>query len=162
MRDTVIEDYDLGKNPLMKLCLRCQTEFAFRANKKFCSANCRKRSGEIKQNSTLSNETWRRNMEFFDRAARMAECLYSLPPPQRPEYLSTIIAMARSGEDRSLRDLLSNKILLDPTNSWGNHLSGNRGRSYGSIAQAAEAFCRENWNASVKDVVYGRKLGCFL
>ena len=27
MRDTVIEDYDLGKTPLIKLCLRCQTEF---------------------------------------------------------------------------------------------------------------------------------------
>ena len=157
MRDTVIEDYAPGKSPVIKLCIRCKTEFPFRANKKFCTTNCRRRHGEVKQNSFMSNETRRRNMEFFERAARMAERLFMLPPPHRPDHLSEIIEKARSGEDTSLRDLLSNKVLLDPSNSWGNHLRGNRGRSYGSIAQAAEAHCREYWNASVRDVVYCRK-----
>ena len=159
MSDTVVEDCEYEKHRKTKLCIRCDTEFLFRANKKFCSANCRRRHGEAPQNSLMSPEKRRRNLEFFDRASRIAEQYFRLIPQDRDNYMLDLIWIARSGEDKSLRDILTNKLLLDPTNNFGNHLRGNRGRSYGSIAQAAQAYCRKFLNASVKDVVYGRASG---
>jgi len=156
MSDTVVENCEYEKQRNTKLCIRCDTEFLFRANKKFCSANCRRRHGEVTQNSLMCREKRRRNLEFFDRASCIAEQYFRLIPQDRDDYMLRLIWIARSGEDKSLRDVLTNKLLLDPSNNLGNHLRGNRGRSYGSIAQAAQAYCRKFWNASVKDVVYGR------
>lgn len=158
MSDTIVEDYPSKKPQTAKFCLRCEIQFPFKKNKIFCSSNCRKRHSEVTQNSFISPEKKRRNMEFFERASRIAEQHFRLMPQDRDSHISDLIEMARSGEDKSLRDILSNKVLLDATNSWGNHLRGNRGRSYGSIAQAAEAYCWKFWKASVKDVVYGRTL----
>ena len=156
MRDTFIEDYGYENEQKTKRCIRCEAEFPFRSNKKFCSPNCRKRHSEVKQNSYSSPRKHRNNTELFDSAARIAEMYFMLPITERDGFMADLIRSARSGENKRMRDILSNKVLLDTTNNWGNPLKGRRGRSYGSIAQAAKSYCRRYWDASVKDVVYGR------
>lgn len=156
MQDILIEDENSTELPKTAHCIRCEKEFLFRANKKFCSSNCRRRHSEPQQNSFFSPIKWRNNMELFDRASRIAEIYFNLPPPKRDGFMAELISSARSGQDKRLRDILSNKILLDPTNNWGNPFRGKRGKSCGSIATAAKSYCWTYWNASVKDVIHGR------
>ena len=156
MCDTVIENYQSTELQNTKFCMRCEIEFPFKKNKKFCSPNCRKRHSEVPQNSFFSSEKRRHNIELFDSASRLAEMYFMLPITERDGFMADLIRSARSGENKRMRDILSNKVLLDTTNTWGNPFKGRRGRSYGSITQAAKSYCRRYWDASVKDVVYAR------
>ena len=56
---------------------QCNNIVVGRVNKKFCTSNCRKRHSEPKRNSQESPTKRRENAEFFDRALRLAEDLYS-------------------------------------------------------------------------------------
>jgi len=59
-----------------RYCPQCNNIFVGRANKKFCTSNCRKRHSEPKRNSQESRTKWRENAEFFDRALRLAEMFH--------------------------------------------------------------------------------------
>lgn len=139
----------------LSICPQCSKHFKFRKSKTYCSANCRQYACRPKQNSKCSPTTRQENRMFFDFGLRLAEQLYSLPPEERLGYTKSLIDEARAG-NTSLRELLSNYKLLhpDPQNErWMFH----RGcRSYCTIAQAAQNYCKRYWNANVGDVVYGR------
>ena len=74
-----------------RYCPQCNNIVVGRANKKFCTSNCRKRHSEPKRNSQESRTKWRENAEFFDRALRLAEDLYSKPPAERDDYMKLLI-----------------------------------------------------------------------
>ena len=82
-----------------RYCPQCNNIVVGRANKKFCTSNCRKRHSEPKRNSQESRTKWRENAEFFDRALRLAEDLYSKPPAERDDYMKVLIDIAREGKD---------------------------------------------------------------
>ena len=60
-----------------RYCPQCKNIVVGRANKKFCTSNCRKRHSEPKRNAHESPTKRSENAEFFDRALRLAEDLYS-------------------------------------------------------------------------------------
>ena len=155
MRDEIIRYCSANSRQLVGSCVNCSTEFRFRSNKKFCSSNCRKRYGETKKNSVSSPTKWRANMELFDSASRIAEIYFQLPVPERDKFMCNLIEQARSGENKRMRQVLSNKVLLDKTNNWGNPYKGKRGKAFGSIAQEAQSYCQIHWGANVRAVVYG-------
>lgn len=140
----------------VRCCIRCRMAIEGRLNKKFCSSNCRKRSSEPKRNSQESPTKRRENMEFFERAKRLAEELYLVPPPERLGFMSGLIAFARTQDDAQLKDILSNYILLHPHPKNDTFLFPKSSPSYCTIAQAASNYCKRYWRANVKDVVYWR------
>lgn len=84
----------------------------------------------------------------------MADSYYNLPPFERLGHMKELVDEARGGNSK-LRNLLSNYYLRHPSESdkWL-HARGSRG--YGTIAQAANAYCWRYWGTHVTDVVYNR------
>lgn len=85
----------------------------------------------------------------------MGETYYRLPPQERLGHMQQLIQEARDGNTQ-LRELLSNWKLrhLHPENDSWMFPFGRR--SYGTIAQEAQSYCRRFWGANVDDVVYDR------
>ena len=138
------------------VCDRCGETFPFRANKRFCSSNCRKRSSEGKRNSNSSVAKRRENTEFFERSIRLAEVLYSAPPYERLGIMRGLIEEARKGEDRQLMDILTNQRLMKPNPEQDKWLFYKRSKSYCTITQAANNYCKRFWKADARAVIYGR------
>ena len=116
---------------LIRHCPNCGHPICGRPNKKFCSANCRKRSSEPLQNSYESSEKKKRNLVLFDSASRLAEIYFQKPPIERLALMRDYVTMAREGNTK-MREILSNSYLMDKKNDCGNPYKGKRGRSYGS------------------------------
>ena len=85
----------------------------------------------------------------------MAATLYSLPPSERLGHMKVLIDEARAGNTQ-LREILSNHKLLHPDPFGDVWLFYRRSRSYCTIAQAANNYCKRYWKANVSDVVYCR------
>ena len=92
-------------------------------------------------------------MRLFDSASRVAELYFKRLPFDRLGLMREYIALAKQGNGK-MRDILSNKYLLDRTNNYGNPFKGKRGKSFGSLAQACEKYCRRYWNAPAREVIY--------
>ena len=153
----VIEDDDIiPAKKTKRLCPRCSSEVTGRPNKIFCTSNCRKRHSEPKRNSYSSPTKRRENQEFFDRALRLGEGLYGIPPNQRLGYIKDLIDHARLGEDCQLQDILSNYKLLHPHPHNDRHLFPKHWRSYRTIAQATYNYCKRFWRKEVRLVVYNK------
>ena len=89
-------------------CFVCGTTIqSQRTTKKYCSANCRQKANRNQQNSASSTTKARTNAEFFDRAKRLAEVLYTLPPEKRLGFMQQLIDEARAGNTK-LREVLTN------------------------------------------------------
>ena len=152
----LIEPFSRDWQPKEGVCPHCGHTFKYRTNKKFCSDNCRKRNNEGTNNSFLRKTKRRDNAMLFDRAMRLAEGLYTLPPIQRLGFVKDLIDVARQGEDAQLRDILSNHRLLHPNPKTETHLFYRGSRNYRTIAQVASNYCKMFWKANVRDVVYNR------
>ena len=142
-------------------CPQCGTEFPCRSNKKFCSASCRKASSQQDRrqkqpaNAANSRSIRREQSEVFDLALRLAKTLYSMSPFERLGYLEGIVQLARSGKCPQVRRILTMPALIRPDPSK-KHLFYRRCRSYSTISQAADHYCRSSpWNADVAAVVRG-------
>ena len=85
----------------------------------------------------------------------LAEKLYTLPVDERLGFMKDIVDDARSGNTK-LRQLLLNPAILRAR--WDEkHLFHRRcPRAYRTIGQAADAYCRRYWGASLRDVLYGK------
>ncbi|MDA9164238.1 hypothetical protein N9832_04010 [Amylibacter sp.] len=139
-----------------RYCPKCNNIVVGRANKKFCTSNCRKRHSEPKRNSQESPTKRRENAEFFDRALRLAEDLYSKPPAERDDYMKVLIDIAREGKDARLRDILTNYRLLHIHPFNDRHLLHRRNPEYFTITQYAFQYCFKYWKAHPRLVVYNR------
>lgn len=150
------EIFEVSEFQSFKFCINCGTSFiASRKDKKYCSDNCRKDFSRLPQNSLSSPTKARKNAEFFDTARRMGERLYDLPPTARLGFMKELIDMARAG-NTPLREILSNWKLRHPHPENDSWMFPRGRRSYSTIAQAAQAYCRKFWGANVDDVVYNR------
>jgi len=136
------------------VCAHCRKTFSYRPNKRFCSSNCRKRNNEGIKNSVFSLAKRRENGEFFERSLRLAEVVYSAPPYERLGIMKDLIAEARTGEDRQLMDILTNQKLLRPNPAHETWLFYKGQRSYCTIAQAANNYCKRFWKADARAVIY--------
>ena len=137
-------------------CPKCNKSVTGRPNKIYCSSNCRKRANEFTRNSFCSVTKRRENAEFFDRAKRLAEELYTIPPSERLGFMKKLIDHARKGGDAQLRDILSNYKLLRPHPLEDRHLFYRRKPHHLTIAQVTARYCKKFWKADVREVVYGR------
>jgi len=153
VKDNLIEEI---AGTTQRICLKCKTQLEGRPNKRFCSGNCRKRYSEHTRNAKFSPTKHRESVEFFDRALRLAEIVYTTPPQERLGLVKGLIDEARYGDDKHLRDILSNRYLLQAHPYREPHLFYRRRRSYLTIAQIARNYCKRFWRADVKEVVYGR------
>ena len=136
-------------------CPRCGAAVTGRPNKIYCSANCRKRHKEIKRNSVLSMAKRRENTELYDRAIRLTEMLYSIPPQERLGFMKDLIDLARLGGDAQLRDILSNQTLIKLAWDEKKRFLQRNHNDYCTITRAASNYCKRYWCANVRDVVYG-------
>lgn len=92
---------------------------------------------------------------FFDRAARLAEALYTVPPEKRLGFMQQLIGEARAGNTK-LREVLTNQKLLRPNPIEEKHLFYRSESTFCTIAQAAQYYCKRYWKANVADVAYNR------
>lgn len=134
-------------------CRHCENKVYGRSDRKYCSSNCRKRYSEYTQNSHSSKSKRDRNYRFFDRCSRLSEYYFSRPPFERLGLMKEWIEIARDGKDKTLRDILSNRFLINQTD-YGNPYPGKRGRYFGNISSECEEYCKRFWKASAHDVVY--------
>ena len=141
---------------ITRKCQRCLKPILGRPNKLYCSSNCRKRHNEPKRNASYSPTKRREQLEFFDRALRLAECLYSIPPNQRLGFLKELVDLAREGDNGQLRLILTNYLLRHPNPIYDRHLFHRRNRAYPTIAQAVNYYCKRFWKADAKLVVYNK------
>ena len=142
--------------PEALFCCVCGTTIqSQRTTKKYCSANCRQKANRNQQNSASSITKARTNAEFFDRAKRLAEVLYTLPPEKRLGFMQQLIGEARAGNTK-LREVLTNQKLLWPNPIEEKHLFHRSDPAYCTIAQAAQYYCKRFWKANVADVAYNR------
>jgi len=136
-------------------CLHCLKPFKYRKSKMYCSSNCRQYACRPKQNSQCSVTKRRKNLMLFDKAMRLAEILYSLPPQERLGFIKTLIDEARAG-NISLREILSNHMLRHPDPNKDRWMFYRGSWAYCTIAQAAQNYCKRYWHQDVSDVVYCR------
>jgi len=107
-------------------------------------------------NAANSPAEKRKQHEVFELASRMAETLYSMPPAQRLGHIEEIVQLARSGGCSRVRQILTMPALIRP-HPDKHHLFPRGCRSYCTISQAADRYCRISpWNAGVADVVRGK------
>ena len=136
-------------------CQHCKNPFRYRKSKKYCCSNCRVYACRPQQNSYSSPAKRHKNLMLYDTAMRLAEMLYTLPPHQRLGFIKTLIDDARAGNTK-LREILSNHQLRHPDPIKDRCLFYRRSRSYCTIAQAAQNYCKRFWCEDVTNVVYGR------
>jgi len=153
MRDILIEE---NAGPAQRVCPKCQTKLKGRPNKRFCSSNCRKSASKLKQNSQTSKSKRQENTRLFERAQRLAELLYSIPPSKRLGFMKDLIDVAKSGNDNHLRLVLTNYMLLHPHPINDDYLFHRESHTFCTIAQAANNYCKRFWKADVKKVVYNK------
>ncbi len=101
-----LNEVNEGTSEALFCCVFGTTIQSQRTTKKYCSANCRQKVNRNQQNSASSTTKARTNAEFFDRAKRLAEVLYTLSPEKRLALCSTI-GEARAGNTK-LREVLTN------------------------------------------------------
>ena len=150
-----LNENDKGASKALFCCVCGTTIQSQRSTKKYCSANCRQKANRNQQNSASSKTTARTNAEFFDRAKRLAEELYALPPEKRLGFIQSLIAASRAGNTK-LREVLTNQKLLRPNPLEEKHLFYRSEPTFCTIAQAAQYFCKRYWKANVADVAYNR------
>ena len=150
-----LNENDKGASKALFCCVCGTTIQSQRSTKKYCSANCRQKANRNQQNSASSKTKARTNAEFFDRAKRIAEELYTLPPERRLGFMQSLIAEARAGNTK-LREVLTNQKLLRPNPLEEKHLFYRSEPTFCTIAQAAQYFCKRYWKANVADVAYNR------
>ncbi|MCO8145338.1 hypothetical protein NHN26_08880 [Rhodovulum tesquicola] len=145
----------------LRSCRGCGTAFRpRRSNQLSCSKTCRDKVAKRKArritpaNSLCSPTKRRANLELLDRARRLAEILYTLPPRERLGFVKTLVDQARTG-DGKLREVLTNRFILRPETDMRSLFHRGSPRSYLTIAQAANEYCWRFWNADVRSVVYG-------
>ena len=153
--------YDNTTSEAVAVCANCHQTFERRRKDQiYCGARCRKASHQKAdrklhpKNSKCSPTTWRKNMEFFDTAARLAEELYSKPPSERLGHMKDLVDRARAGNTK-LREILTNPILLKPDRKSKRLFHRRCPVSYYTIAQAADRYCRKFWKSGVVKVVRG-------
>lgn len=144
-----------GASEALFCCVCGTTIQSQRTTKKYCSANCRQKANRNQQYSASSTTKARTNAEFFDRAKRLAEVLYTLPPEKRLGFMQQLIGEARAGNTK-LREFLTNQKLLRPNPIEEKHLFHCSDPAYCTIAQAAQYYCKRFWKANVADVAYNR------
>ena len=151
----ILNEVNEGASEALFCCVCGTTIRSQRTTKKYCSANCRQKANRNQQNSASSTTKARTNAEFFDRAKRLAEVLYTLPPEKRLGFMQQLIGEARAGNTK-LREVLTNQKLLRPNPIEEKHLFHRSDPAYCTIAQAAQYYCKRFWKANVADVAYNR------
>ena len=138
-----------------KHCPKCGKAFYGRSNKKFCSHKCRKLFSQqtiratTPVNSKNSKCKKREQYELFDKALRLAEMLYTLPPHERLGFMENLILMARSGKHPKLKQILTMPTLLKDNCEnellfWRQTPANHR-----TISQAANNYCKRFWKRNV-------------
>jgi len=92
---------------------------------------------------------------FFDKARRIGDMLYDLPPFERLGFMKDMIDEARAGNTQ-LRELLSNYKLRHPNPVDEAWMFPRGNREYSTLAQAADRYCWRFWGTHVTNVVYCR------
>ena len=151
-----IEDENDFPNSQDRRCPRRGTPVVGRANKIYCTANCRKRHRKGKRNAALSMVKRRENAEMYDRAKRLTEMLYLTSPLKRLGFMKDWIDIARAGKDAQLQDILSNQTPIKLSWSGKQKYLHRNSSDYCTISQAASNYCKRFWKANVRDVLYGR------
>ena len=151
----ILNEVNEGASEALFCCVCGTTIQSQRTRKKYCSANCRQKANRNQQNSASSTTKARTNAEFFDRAKRLAEVLYTLPPEKRLGFMQQLIGEARAGNTK-LREVLTNQKLLRPNPIEEKHLFYRSDPAYCTIAHAAQYYCKRFWKANVADVAYNR------
>jgi len=108
-------------------------------------------------NAANSPTTKRQQAEDFDLALRLAETLYARTLPiERLGFMEALVQIARSGQSPQMRRILTNPSLIYPDPSKAYLFHRRAPRSYCTISQAANRYCRASaWQAGVADVVRG-------
>jgi len=88
-------------------CPQCPSSYPYRKGTTYCRPTCRVYASRPKQNSEFSITKARQNALFFDKAKRIGDMLYDLPPFERLGFMKVMIDEARAGNTQ-LRELLSN------------------------------------------------------
>ncbi|WP_152912653.1 hypothetical protein [Candidatus Rhodobacter oscarellae] len=118
-------------------------------------AKKRKARAKTPANAANSTERHRVQLEKFDLASRLAESLYTTPPARRLGFMQELIRGAREGEAPKVREVLTCPVFLFPDRDRTALFIRGCPDAYKTIAEAANAYCRTFWGASVIDVVKG-------
>ncbi len=122
----------------------------------YCSRACQKNSKRGPRNIMKNAEEKRTSQVHYDRALVLAEFIYRKPLGERLGAMKAIIDHARSGQDGSLRRILTDPKLLNAEPQNIRLFYRRNPNGYHTIAQAAHAYCRRCWGAGVRQVVYCR------
>ncbi len=153
--------FDATGTEQLSVCPACNETFnRKRSNQKFCSPKCRKNNYQLRdrkenpKNAQNSPDVKRTNMQQRERASYLAELFYSKPPSERLGFVKELVDAARNG-DASLKSILTDPRLLRASPDEKRMFHRKAPQSYRTISQAANAYCKQFWGASVGPVVRG-------
>lgn len=144
------------------VCPVCSENFIKkRSDQKYCTPRCRKQNYQTQdrkknpKNAQCSPDVKEQNRKQRLRARELAATLFGMPPNERLGFMKKLIDAARS-YDAKLRSIFTDPRLLTASyhEPWLFHRKCPA--SYPTISQAANAYCKHFWNASVTEVVKGR------
>lgn len=143
-------------------CPKCAATFSpRRKDQRYCSKPCAKaatrNAARGPRTVDFSPELRRRSRMHYDKAMRLAEMVYTMPPNKRLGFMADLIRLAREGE-RTLRNILTDPTLLRASPDDEGLFFRRSPASYRTISQTADAYCRKFWGAGVKAVVTGECL----
>ena len=94
-------------------CARCGVAFKYRPSKKYCSANCRKRANEPKQNSFSSKKVRHENEHRLERAKWLGIEYYRTPPRFRFSFIFELKPFFFNALGNTVCKSLSNESHVD-------------------------------------------------
>lgn len=121
-------------------CARFGVAFKYRPSKKYCSANCRKRANEPKQNSFSSKKVRHENERRLERAKWLGIEYYRTPPRFRFSFIFELIEQAIRLDDKQLIAILTNFKMLNAHPRHDPKFFPTKNHSDQNIAQIAQQF----------------------
>lgn len=132
-----------GPEVSLLVCPKCAAEFApKRSNQKFCSVQCSKAATRNAARSNRKGENGAASVRHHERASRLAEMVYSVPPTERFGVLKDILTFVN--KDAGLRRILTDPKLLrqQPRRNGGKN-----------IAQMASVYTHMFYGVSIKTYI---------
>jgi len=121
-------------------CAHCDASFTYRSNKKYCSANCRKRANEPTQNSFSSKKVRYANERTIERAKWLGIAYYQTPPRFRLCFIFELIEQAIALGDKHLMNILTNYKMLKAHPRTDPKFFPTKNHQDKNIAQIAQQF----------------------
>lgn len=130
-------------------CPGCGASFTpKRSNQAYCSRLCQRKASRNSARGNRSAENKQRSWKHYERAARLTEMIYSVPPHERLGMMQHILSFIP--HDAGLRNILTDPEL---------HMKPPKADSRKNVTKAADAYTKKFFGLSIRRYINAVRTG---